>query len=68
MSRLARLCAVVLLTLGVLAPSRPASAVIFLCSDICVSWQSCTRQCYDDWGMLTNCGGYGCCTGKTCPT
>ncbi len=39
-----------------------ASAVIFLCGDICQTWQSCTRQCIDDTsGFQISCGQYGCC-------
>ena len=40
-----------------------ASAVIFLCGDICQTWQSCSRQCIDDTsGFQISCGQYGCCT------
>ena len=49
------------LAVGIL-PSE-ASAVIFLCGDICMSWQSCTRQCIDDTsGFQIKCGDYGCCS------
>lgn len=40
-----------------------ASAVIFLCGDICQTWQSCSRQCIDDTsGFQISCGQYGCCS------
>jgi hypothetical protein len=65
MKNVARIAAILFLLFTGLSSTR-ASAIIFLCSDICLSWQSCQRNCTDDGGgPLTNCGNYGCCVGHT---
>lgn len=65
MKNVARIAAVLFLSFAGLSSTR-ASAIIFLCGDICQSWQSCSRNCTDDTsGFLTNCGNYGCCVGNT---
>jgi len=65
MKNVARIAAVLFLLFAGLS-SRRASAIIFFCSDVCASWQSCGRNCTDDsTGNLTNCGNWECCTFDT---
>ncbi len=65
MKNVARIAAVLFLLFAGLTSTR-ASAIIFLCSDICTDWQACGRNCTDEQtGLLIKCGTYGCCIGNT---
>lgn len=65
MKNVARIAAILFLLFSALSSSK-ASAIIFLCGDICLSWQSCSRNCTDDTsGNFTNCGNWGCCVSNT---
>jgi len=65
MKNVARIAAVLFLLFAGLSSQR-ASAIIFFCSDVCFSWQSCARNCTDDTtGYPSNCGNYECCVYDT---
>jgi len=65
MKNVLRIAAVLFVSFAGLSSTK-ASAIIFFCSDICTSGQSCGRNCSDDsTGFPSNCGIYGCCNGNT---
>jgi len=64
MKNVARIAAILFLLFSALSAPK-ASAIIFLCDDICLSWQSCFRNCDDGNGNISNCGNYGCCVSNT---
>ncbi len=65
MKNVTRIAAILFLLFAGLSSTR-ASAVIFLCSDICTYWQACGRNCtHEHTGLLINCGNYGCCISNT---
>lgn len=63
MKNVARIVAVLFLAFAGLSSQR-ASAIIFFCSDVCSSGQSCNRNCSDDSGFPSSCAAYGCCIGN----